>query len=200
MQERGVSISDADRGSPLRTEEELVRAARGDPGAFGELYRAHYGAIVGYLYRRTGDRHAAEDLACEAFIAAYRGIGKYRSRGLPLRAWLYRIATNGANAWAKRRARMRLVGEAGLAGVVDGSAGREEQAGFGVEGITVEEAQRALVSLAVEHQEVLTLHYLEGLGIEEVAAVLGKRAGTVKSRLARGREAMRRVLEGERHG
>lgn len=170
-------------------EPELVEVARREPSAFAELYRAHYRVIVAYLFRRTGDRHTAEDLACETFIAAYRGIGKYRARGLPFRAWLYRIATNEANTWAAKRGKLKVVPLA----EAEGKAG----AGGGGEGTKggVEAAQWALLRLSPEHQAVLTLHYVEELPLEQVALVLGKRLGTIKSRLFRAREEMRRVIE-----
>lgn len=169
----------------------IRRAQGGDEAAFARLYRAHYAAVVGCLYRRTGDAHAAEDLAADTFLSALKGIGKYRVTDVPLRMWLLRIATNAANRWAKARQRLGLVRIAGAEGEAGSEADRRA---------AMEEAQAALLSLRPEHQAVLSLHYLESLGVEEVAAVLGCRIGTVKSRLARAREALRRELERRSNG
>lgn len=168
----------------------LVNAARSDPAAFAVLYRLHYRTIVAYLYRRTGDAHAAEDLACETFLAAYRAIPNYRLRGLPFRSWLYRIATNAASTWARARSRLRVVPLVSADPCPAPSAAEPA--------LTQEEAQAALLKLAPIHQDVLTLHYLEEIPISEVAAILSLREGTVKSRLARAREALREALENRR--
>jgi RNA polymerase sigma-70 factor (ECF subfamily) len=180
------------------SEQALIARARRDAAAFAEIYRRHAHAITGYVYRRCGDAHAADDLVAEVFLAAMRALPRYRDRGVPLRAWLYRIATNTVNRWARRntwRQRVRLglerhQGEA-RAGESDPSERSQDTA-------DVELARRALLSLSPHHQSVLALHYLEGLPVEEVALVLGCRVGTVKSRLSRAREALRKSLEERR--
>lgn len=175
-------------------EQELVARARHDSGAFAEIYRRHAHAIGGYVYRRVGDVHTTDDLVAEVFLAAMRALPRYRIRGVPLRAWLYRIATNTVNRWAGRnkwRRFVRLEGDA-VDARVDAAAGRGES------NADAEAARQALWSLSMKHQSVLALHYLEGLPVEEVAVVLGCRVGTVKSRLARAREALRMRLQERR--
>lgn len=175
----------------------IERARQGDTGAFAALYRLHYPAIVGYLFRRTGDAHTAEDLAGDTFMAALRAIRKFRSTGAPFRMWLLRIATNAANRWAKRRRRLKLhIAEAGL------HAAPAVQPASHPHDPSLEEAQAALLTLPPDHQAVISLHYLESLSLEEVAAVLGCKLGTVKSRLFRARAAMRDELNrrSNRHG
>lgn len=171
----------------------LVHRARKEPSAFGELYLLHYRPIVSYLFRRTGEYHAAEDLACETFISAYKGIHRYRSRGLPFRAWLYRIATNTANAWAIRRSRVRIVCIDDASGVSPEALAARQPPRASAPGI--EDAQAALLTLSPDHQTVLTLHYLEGLSIEDVSAILSCRLGTVKSRLSRARAELKSAIE-----
>jgi RNA polymerase sigma-70 factor (ECF subfamily) len=162
-----------------RSERELVGVARRDPEAFGEIYRRHYGAIGTYLYRRTGDRHATEDLLAEVFLSALRGIRRFRWRGIDVRHWLYRIATRAANRWAKRARRVPapLPPE-----VPDPRDPSHDDA---------EEVTALLLRLPPKLQAAVTLHYLEGLPVAEVARVLGVAPGTVKSRLSRARDAMR---------
>lgn len=175
-------------------EQELVARARHDAGAFAEIYRRHAHAIGGYIYRRVGDVHTTDDLVAEVFLAAMRALPRYRIRGVPLRAWLYRIATNTVNRWAGRnkwRRFVRLEGDA-VDPRVDASADR------GDSNADAEAARQALWSLSMKHQSVLALHYLEGLPVEEVAVVLGCRVGTVKSRLSRAREALRMRLQERR--
>lgn len=169
----------------LSVERDLIERATRDRESFGELYRKHYDVIAAYIYRRLGDRHAAEDVVQDVFLSAMRSLGRYRYRGVPLKAWLYRIATNAVNRRLKRDGR-RIYGS-----VQECIARHEEAASEHPDAIA---AREALLSLAPRYQTVLTLHYLEGMSLEESAAVIGCRVGTVKSRLSRAREAMRKKL------
>lgn len=172
-------------------ERQLVRRARHDRAAFGELYRRHAGAIGSYIYRRTGDRHVTDDLVSEVFLSALRSVGGFRDRGKPVRHWLLRIATNAVNRWARRQRRL-LSSHQSLSAASERSVAVADDS-------TVQDEQRLLIQQALlclpEHaQSVLSLHYLEGLPVSDVAAVLGVREGTVKSRLSRAREALRGEL------
>lgn len=162
---------------PVSDRELLARAGR-CPEAFAELYRRHYGTIGTYLLRRTGDRAATEDLLGEVFLAALRGVRRFRWRGIGFDHWLYRVATRAANRWAKRH---RFAPLDAARDVADRPRARDE----------ADEVTAMLLALPPRLQSVLSLHYLEGLGVDEVARVLGVRPGTVKSRLARAREALR---------
>ncbi len=178
--------------SSMEDERAQVERAKKDPRAFASLYRMHCRAVAGYVYRRTGDAHATEDIVSEVFLAALRHLPRYRHRGVPIRYWLYRIATNVVNRWVRRRRN-------GL--TVDAAVDLDEHAATsdnGEHAATREIAQQAMLRLSPKHQTVLSLHYLEGLSVEEVAAVVGCRIGTVKSRLSRAREALRYRLEGRR--
>ncbi|MFG0252892.1 MAG: RNA polymerase sigma factor [Phycisphaerales bacterium JB038] len=172
-------------------ERTLLRRARQDRSAFGELYRRHVSAIGRYIYRRTGDRHATDDLVSEVFLAAFTSIGRYRDRGKPVRHWLLRIATNAVNRWARRRRRL-LAREPLLADPI--AADNDEPAEE-----TRDLVQQALLCLSERHQAVLSLHYLEGLPVRDVAGILGVREGTIKSRLSRAREALREELRKRRY-
>ncbi len=162
--------------------------AGGGSGAevLGALYRRHYRMIAAYLYRRTGNVHVAEDLAAETFFAALRSVGRVRASTVPARFWLLRIATNAANRWARdagRRARReRESRPAGSAG----APGRGEDH---------EVVREAVLRLPERFGSVIALHYFAALSVQEVAVVLGCREGTVKSRLWRGREMVRRGIE-----
>lgn len=185
--EMPISALRAEVGS-LPDEPDLVERAKHDRELFAVLYRRHYPAIAGYLYRRTGDPHATEDLVADVFLAALRKLPGYRHRGVPLRAWLFRIATNAANRWARRNRRMARFEESSAV-TSDESSGRA---------IEQDRAQEAMLRLAPKHQAVVALHHLEGMSIEEVAEVVGCRVGTVKSRLSRARDAMRAALTNRR--
>lgn len=164
-------------------ERELIERAMRDPAAFGSLYRMHYASVAGCLYRRTGDAHAAEDLAAETFISAFRAIRRYRFTGAPFRHWLLRIATNKAARWSRRRLFAPLP-ESGAPGD-DGAPAQRDRARL----------LNALARLGSAQQAAVSLHYFEGLSVEQVGAALGWKVGTVKSRLARARRALRELLD-----
>jgi RNA polymerase sigma-70 factor, ECF subfamily len=166
-------------------DEELLARAGRDREAFAELYRRHYGRIGTYLLRRTGDRAATEDLLAEVFLAALKGVRRFRWRGIGFDHWLYRVATRAANRWA--RARRRRFAPLHLACDV---AARVSPEG-------ADEVTAMLLSLPPRLQSVLSLHYIEGLAVDEVARVLGVRPGTVKSRLSRAREALKARFGGD---
>ncbi len=72
----------------VEDERDLIERAKKDPKAFAALYRAHYPAIARYVYRRTGSRHATEDVVSEVFLSALQHLPRYRHRGIPIRCWL----------------------------------------------------------------------------------------------------------------
>jgi len=167
-------------------ERQLVERAKHDREAFAVLYRRHYQTIGRYVFRRVGDRHLTDDLVADVFMIALQNLHRYRHRGLPFRSWLYRIATNRVNRWA-RRSRKRTVRQ------LDTPLA-DERIAPPDEAIRSNEARDALLKLAPKYQAALVLHYIEGMSITDIAAVCGCRTGTVKSRLSRGREALRQHL------
>lgn len=167
-------------------ERQLIEQAKNDRQAFAVLYRRHYPMIAGYIYRRVGNAHLTEDLVAEVFLTAMRYLPRYRQRGAPWRAWLYRIATSTLTRWVKRE-RRRLVVEEERMLHTPGATSADSKP-------DAERARVAMLTLPPKHQAVLSLHYLEGMSLEEVAATIGCRLGTVKSRLSRGRDALREKL------
>ncbi len=157
--------------------------AKGDADAFALLYRRHYPAIQRYVRRRLGGSGMVDDVVAETFLTALEYLPRYQERGLPFRSWLYRLATSRISRWI-RQARRRLE-----------QLEHEPPARDIVAPDEREIVRLALLGLAERLQSVLGLHYLEGLSVDEVAAVLECSTGTVKSRLSRGRDALRRRLE-----
>lgn len=171
----------------------LVERAKRDRAAFATIYRLHHQRVAAHIYRRTGDLHATEDLTSDVFLTALRTLPRYRYRGVPLRFWLLRIATNAVNRWAKRR-RRGAIARLEADRLEDAASAPRTSDG----GIDLEQAQAALLTIPPKFQAVLSLHYLEGLAVSETAVVLGCREGTVKSRLARARDALRDKLDKRR--
>lgn len=153
--------------------------------SFGVVYREHYGAIAGLIYRRTGNAHVTEDLTSDVFVAAFVSLRGYKGE-VPIIVWLRRIAQNRVNRWARREAGFR--GILRRIPVVRGWVPASDQAG------ERSDALEAMLRLPVRQQEVLSTCYLEGLSLDEAALMLGISVEAVKSRLARARESLRREL------
>lgn len=153
------------------------------PADFASVYRIHHRAVFLYLCRRLGNEHAAEDVTAEVFVTAMRKWRQARRSGAPVRAWLYRIASYKAGHWVRTN-RRRIAREA--------QARHESQAD--ASDMDSERIQAALLALHTRHQHVLSLFYFADLSVEQIAQVERTAVGTVKSRLARAREAMREEL------
>ena len=184
-------------------EEQLLKDIQHDPQRFGEIYDAFYDKIFGYVFRRTINYDAAKDIAAETFLKAYVGIGKFRWRNISVLYWLYRIATNELNKYFNSRTYLpeslsRIHEEYGI-NITDYSNAETER-------ILLEEdleKHRMFVKindhikrLYIKYQDVISLRFYERKSIKEIAAILGKREGTVKSLLSRGMESLKGTITG----
>ena len=185
----------------------LDRLRAGDAAAFDFLVTERTPDIYALLYRLTEDPEEARDLTQETFLQAFRAVGNFRGDA-DLRTWLYRIAVNQARnrwRWWRRRRRNATVSlDATDAEHERPLAARlaDEQSVSPEEATLARERERiltqALRTLSRVYREVIVLRDIEGLSYEEVAATLEISVGTVKSRLSRGRNELRRRLEGFR--
>ncbi|MCC6825956.1 MAG: sigma-70 family RNA polymerase sigma factor [Acidobacteria bacterium] len=188
----------------LNAEEAFVEKLRSrDAAAFDELVTRYSKDIYAVLVRLISDRDEAADLTQETFLKALRSIGSFRG-DCSLRTWLYRIAVNESrnrHRWWKRRRRDSTLslntvfpdGETEYWETLsDNSISPEEEV------LRRERAERlngALNKLKPVFREAITLCDIEGLSYEECAATLECSIGTVRSRLSRGREELRKQLK-----
>lgn len=175
----------------LEPECDLIERAKHDRQAFGVLYERYRPMLLDHVYRRTGDVHATEDVVADVFMIVMRTLPRYRCRGVPLRFWMLRIATNVVKRWARReRRRAAAALDADhLADIAAPSTPGDMRDG---------RFTKALLTLPPRYQAVLSLYHLDGLSVKETAAVIGCREGTVRSRLTRARDALRVKLNGRR--
>lgn len=173
---------------------ELVRRAqRGDVAAVGTLYDRHHERIFRYVWSRTHDRHLAEDLTGEVFSRMVDHLPRYRRRAeVPFTAWLYRIAHNLVVDHYRREERATWVPLVWAEGV---QVERSSAATAVERQLAVEEVMAALEQIDPVQCEVVRLRFLIGLSLGEVAAVVGKSAGAVKSLQHRGLKALRLALQ-----
>jgi RNA polymerase sigma-70 factor (ECF subfamily) len=180
----------------------IERLRAGEAVAFDRLVQERTGEVYALLYRLTEDAEEARDLTQETFLRVFQSIDRFRGDA-DLKTWIYRIALNQARnrwRWWKRRRRDATVS-------LDATAGLEAQpldallraAGASPEQETLRRERetvlrRALRALSRSYREVVVLRDVEGLSYEEVATTLEISVGTVKSRLSRGRQELRRKL------
>ncbi len=170
----------------MSTERELVArvAVNGDPDAFEALVKAHQAAVRRFLMRLTGgDAAAADDLAQETFLTAFRKMHTFKGASA-LGTWLHTIAYRQFIAMTRRHRR-----ETSMAEVPD--AGRDERAA--VEGEVL--AQQLLAQLGPEDRACLTLAYSVGMSHAEIARVMDQPLGSIKARIHRAKLKLHRWLE-----
>ncbi len=174
----------------LRTERDLVEAAKADVSVFGKLYDLHFDRIYSYSYYRTRNHADAEEITAQTFQQALEHIGAYEWRGIPFAAWLYRIASNlivgrhrgrvpetGLEAAAELRSREPLPEESLL---------RAERA---------RELLAAVATLPVSQQQAVVLKFSQGLRNKEIGDAMGCSEGAVKQLLHRAMETLRSRME-----
>jgi RNA polymerase sigma factor (sigma-70 family) len=168
----------------------LEDAQAGREATFEQLFREYYGDILAYLYRLVGDRKQAEDLTQDAFLKAYRALPDLPADA-NVRAWLYRIGTNTALDWLRRR---RLIAWLPLLERDTHPAVRTSFAETSLESMAV---ARALGQLPARYRVPLVLFACQGFSTYEIAGILHISQGAVKTRLFRAREKFRRVYPPE---
>ena len=168
----------------------LARARDGDQRAFGQLVELHHPRVWRFLLRRVGNRHDADELTQETFLAAWQRLPGFRGEA-QFTTWLLGIALNLARNHHNRRQAQRreveLPDEAALDAAL--GAGGDPLGQLQLRG-TLAALERAIAGLPEEMREALRLVRFDGLSLEQAGVVLGTPVGTIKSRLARGRDRL----------
>lgn len=181
------------------TEQELVARARaGDQQAFEQLVLDNQNRIYSLAVRLTGDREEAFDLAQDAFVKAWQGLPAFQGES-SFATWLYRLATNVCIDHLRRQKRRRQVEsevslddeESGWTEPADWRQDPQRQLERSEQGRAL---ARGLEALPAQQREILVLRELSGLSYQEISQKLGLDMGTVKSRIARARLALRKIL------
>jgi len=182
----------------------IERLKAGEAEAFDELVNQYSANVYAVLIRLTEDEEEARDLTQDTFLSALKAIKNFRGEA-DLKTWLYRIAVNESRnrfRWWKRRNRSSTVsldaetvfGQTPLSESLSDSAENPEMEALRHE--REHALRQALNSLPTNFREVIVLRDIEGLSYEEVATALETNVGTVKSRISRGREELRKKLSG----
>ena len=185
-----------DRGGVLVTDtpEERPDADQPDwtPPTWDEVVRTHSARVYRLAYRLTGNPYDAEDLTQDVFVRVFRSLSSYTPG--TFEGWLHRITTNLFLDQVRRKQRIRFDALGDDAG--DRLAGREPNPAQVYDDQHFDpDVQRALDELAPDFRAAVVLCDIEGLSYEEIAATLGIKLGTVRSRIHRGRSQLRTALE-----
>lgn len=204
-EEIGTAMVSATPLAGQNTEELLFidKLRAGDAAAFETLIDRHSGEIYALLFRLTENAEEASDLTQDTFLRALRSIKSFRGDS-ELRTWLFRIAINESRnrfRWWKRRRLDRTISLDAMIGdsataisdtLADRSISPEDAALSQERGYAL---QAALLDIPDVYREAIVLCDIEGLSYEETAVALSVGIGTVKSRISRGREELRRRLK-----
>lgn len=177
----------------MTDERELIRRAKkGDSDAFRLLVETYQTAVYRLALRMCGES-GAEDAAQEAFVAAWRGLPRFRSE-CRFSTWLYRLTTNAAIDYLRREQKQRTDGDVDDLSLADDSPSPQEQA---ERSETQQRVRKALAALSDEHRQILLLRYMQELDYGEIAQALHISEGTVKSRINRAKARLRELLAQE---
>ena len=162
------------------------------PPTWDEVVRTHSARVYRLAYRLTGNPHDAEDLTQDVFVRVFRSLSSYTPG--TFEGWLHRITTNLFLDQVRRKQRIRFDGLADdaaerLPGREPGPAQVYDDTHFD------DDVQRALDALPPDFRAAVVLCDIEGLSYEEIAATLGIKLRTVRSRIHRGRAQLRAALE-----
>ena len=182
---QGVAMRDS-------SDAELVTSAQqGEVSAIGRLYDRHRESIFRYLWLRLDDRQLAEDLTGDVFMRMLDALPRYRIKGLPFRAWLYRIAHNLLVDYFRKMNHQTAV----PLEIIEEQTADDDPDRTIEQALLTERLQAALLHLETTQSEVLILRFIAGLTLQETAQTLGKTEAAIKALQYRGLNGLRRALE-----
>jgi RNA polymerase sigma-70 factor, ECF subfamily len=171
----------------------VARGQQGDREALEELYLIHFDRIYSYLHVSVGNRHDAEDLTTQTFLKMLEKIGSFRWQSAPFSAWLFRIAHNLAMDHFRARRRWQPEEEVPEPPAHEAEPSAELEA---MRTIGRESMLKLIEDLSPEQQQVLTLKFVFNLPNAEVAAILDKSQGAIKSLQHRALVSLQKQIEG----
>ncbi|HEX6701927.1 MAG TPA: sigma-70 family RNA polymerase sigma factor [Gaiellaceae bacterium] len=177
MTEADQAVAPAPRESSAQMRVLVAKAQAGEREALEELYLIHFDRIYSYLHMSVGNRHDAEDLTTQTFLKMLEAIGRFRWQSAPFSAWLFRIAHN--LAMDHFRASRRWQPEEDVPEQPNSEeASAEEEA---MQAIGRQSMLELIENLSIDQQQVLTLKFVFNFPNAEVATILGKTEGAIKS-------------------
>jgi RNA polymerase sigma-70 factor (ECF subfamily) len=182
------------------SDHDLVKLAQnGDKQAFGALYDIYYNKIIRFTFHRTGSVQIAADITSETFLKILKNINKFVFQDIPFSAWVYRIASNETANYFRQKKSYSLNKMIELGFEPEDAKNLEDEFVLEQEKIDKNNAFIKAVgkikSLPIHYQEVISLRFFEKKKTREIADILGKNEGTIKSLLSRGLDKLRNEME-----
>ena len=179
----------------LSEEKDTIECCRRDPTAFGRIYEAHFDRVFAYLLHRVGDVAVAEDLTAQTFLRAIERLWQFRWRGISIANWLFRLATNEANAHFRRVKRQERDLADPAVQSLRSPAAELERAQAEVEKCRLfRELHDEISRMRPTDQTLLVLRYFEQTSYRDMAAILGQREGTLRMKTKRALDRLRESL------
>lgn len=177
MVERSIELT-LEKIDRMTDEARIIKAARQDPKAFGELYRLYVEQVFRYLFSKIGNLHEAEDVTAQTFLAAFESFDKFRQDG-HFASWLFGIAHNKAMDHFRRRDNLSSMDESSEIPVEDNTLSKVIQT-------EQEQALSKLIqALTEKERELLRLRFLAEMSFPEIARFLNRNEEAVKKRTYR---------------
>ena len=174
----------------------IEKIISGDEEAFAEIVKIYLNPIYNFLCRLIGDRDAAEDLAQETFVKAWKNLKRFDQKR-NFKTWIFTIAKNTAFDWLKKKKEIPFStftdeeGESWLENVADENILPDE---IMERSDLAEEFDKILEKIPVHYRAILILHYKEDFSLHEIAEILGEPYNTIKSRHQRGLGKLKELL------
>jgi RNA polymerase sigma-70 factor (ECF subfamily) len=169
----------------------IERAQKGDKEAFSQLYTIYFAPLYRYVYFRIQSKAEAEDLTQEVFIKAYGSFSRYAYSGTSPLAYFYTIARNAIIDF-RRKKKILILHEDDLLFIADDHDTPEDSA---IRNQNSEMVHRAIASLNEDQQDVVVLHFIDGLSTKEIATMLDKSEEAIRQIQSRALKTLRRNLQ-----
>lgn len=183
----------------IHLERTLIKRAKKDPEAFGQIFDHYYPMICRFVYKRTGSLEVAQDITSETFFQALKNLWRYKITNRPFKAWLFRIAVVQIAQYYRKKGKVyELTLEYAPQLVAHDSA----QADYSIkeehdEGDTkgmFKELHKALSQLTEVQHTILVLRYFEDKKIKEISEILKLKENTIKSHIRRGLKKLEELI------
>lgn len=173
-------------------EEELIkRVQKRDAEAFGRLYDQYSPAIYRFVLLKVSNKAATEDLTHQVFLKAWQNIENYQTHGFPFSSWLYRIAHNLVIDYyrtEKHYSDLEIIKEVSVSSNLEEKIDQKRDLNL---------IKTAIKELPTEQQTIIIMKFVEDLTNKEIAAVLGKSEGAIKTAQYRSLENLKKIINGK---
>ena len=180
-------------------EEKIIEEIKIDPEKFSIIFNEYYQKILNYILRRVGSISISEDIASDVFLKTFKSLNKFKWLDIPFSAFLYRVANNEIVSYYRFNNRHKVISLDKVLEDKNIEPASDEDIHKELESLEQDiarhkefiEIQKSISSLPLKYQEVISLRFFENKKIYEIAEILNKKEGTVKSLIYRGLEKLR---------